>query len=369
MEASATQSTGPLPETSLRVKLLAKSSGPDPEASWKRMLPNGDPRVGGCQFVFDPACRDYDWLVVYDDLPGSKGERFTLSSEKLACPRERTLLITTEPSSIKVYGTGYLRQFGWILTSQEPWVIRHPRPIFRQPGLVWFYGKSHQECTAFSPENKSKNLSTVCSSKRQRHTLHRLRHDFTWKLKREFPELEIYGHGVRPLKVKADALDPYRYHLSIENHLAEHHWTEKLADAFLGMALPFYYGCPNIEAYFPRESFIRIDLKDFDGTVRLIRQAMAENAYEKSLPYLREARRLILEEYNLFTQLAKLIEERACPHSEAKNAASQADSSPEILSRHLWRRRHPVGSLQFLLEKLRVSRKLKRQDAQPAEPD
>lgn len=368
MEGSATQSTGPLPETSLRVKLLAKSSGPDPEASWKRMLPNGDPRVNRCQFVFDPACRDYDWLVVYDDLPGSKGERFTLSSETLACPRERTLLITTEPASIKVYGTGYLRQFGWILTSQEPWVIRHPRPIFRQPGLVWFYGKSHQECAAFSPENKSKNLSTVCSSKRQRHTLHRLRHGFTWKLKREIPELEIYGHGVRPLKVKADALDPYRYHLSIENHLAEHHWTEKLADAFLGMALPFYYGCPNIEAYFPRESFIRIDLKDFDGTVEKIRKAITENAYEKSLPSLREARRLVLGEYNLFQQLAKLIEERTPSNLELPPMGNQA-IHPEILSRHLWRRRHPLGSLGYLLERIRVSRKLKRKDAQPAEPN
>ncbi|MEZ6050382.1 MAG: hypothetical protein R3C02_03185 [Planctomycetaceae bacterium] len=42
----------------------------------------------------------------------------------------------------------------------------------------------------------------------------------------------------------------YRYHVAVENHIAEHHWTEKLADAFLGATLPFYFGCPNASDYF-----------------------------------------------------------------------------------------------------------------------
>ena len=49
-----------------------------------------------------------------------------------------------------------------------------------------------------------------------------------------FPEADWYGRGMCAIDEKANALFPYQYHLCIENHLAKHHWTEKLADAFLG---------------------------------------------------------------------------------------------------------------------------------------
>ena len=51
----------------------------------------------------DPACRDYDWLVVFDDLA---------EVETLACPRERTILATWEPVSIKNYCRAFTRPFG-----------------------------------------------------------------------------------------------------------------------------------------------------------------------------------------------------------------------------------------------------------------
>ena len=41
---------------------------------------------GRYEFVYDPACRDYDWLVVFDELP--------VACEELACPREHTILCT-----------------------------------------------------------------------------------------------------------------------------------------------------------------------------------------------------------------------------------------------------------------------------------
>ena len=84
---------------------------------WKRLLPGSDDRWGNCQFIFDIDAREYDWLVVYHDVPRDK---WSFGQEPLACARERTILVTTEPSTITVYGTNYLRQFGMVLTSQEP---------------------------------------------------------------------------------------------------------------------------------------------------------------------------------------------------------------------------------------------------------
>ncbi len=65
------------------------------------------PYGGNCEFVFDPSAHEYDWLVVYDDLPARRGERPALREEPLACPREYTMLVTVEPSSIKAYGNDY----------------------------------------------------------------------------------------------------------------------------------------------------------------------------------------------------------------------------------------------------------------------
>jgi hypothetical protein len=38
---------------------------------------------------------------------------------------------------------------------------------------------------------------------------------------------------VRYVERKNDALDPYRYHVVVENHRCPHHWTEKLATGLM----------------------------------------------------------------------------------------------------------------------------------------
>ena len=93
-----------------------------------------------CHFLFDPNERDYDWLVVYNDLPASQQERFSERQEVLACHPNNTLLVTREPASSKTYGRGFTAQFGHVLTSQEPWALPHPHRIYSQPALHWFYG-------------------------------------------------------------------------------------------------------------------------------------------------------------------------------------------------------------------------------------
>lgn len=289
-------------------------------------------RAGNCEFIFDPAERHYDWFVAYEDLPRDAGET-------LACPPAHTLLITAEPSSIKAYGRVFLRQFAWVLTSQEPWALSHPGAIRQQPGLLAFYEGAAEPAVA-----QKSSFSTVCSNKQQRHTLHHLRYTFTQKLKAAMPELEVYGHGVRPMAKKNEALDPYKYHLAVENHLAPHHLTEKLSDAFLGLCLPFYFGAPNAADYYPAESFIPVDLRDFDGTLKIIREAIDNGEYEKRLPAIREARRLVLEKWGTFPQLARLIEERhgkPC-HADGWKTATVRDrhqvrkGSLDALFWHVW---------------------------------
>lgn len=348
----------------IRVKFLAKAQPGSDYSEWLGRFPKSVPLWGRCEYTFEQDSRDYDWLVVYDDLPARNQERFTLWEETLACPRAQTLLVTTEPSTIKVYGNGYTRQFGAVLTSQEPWAIKHPNAIFSQTGLIWFYGiatappaygkpktrAAYDFLVANPPENKTAEVSTVCSSKKQKHTLHHARVEFTRKLKSELPSLEVFGHGVRYIKDKSEALDAFKYHIAIENHVYRHHWTEKLSDSFLGLCLPFYHGCPNVFDYFPEESILPINIHSFEESLERIRQAIRDREFEKRLPAIREARRLVLQEYSLFPLISRLIEERT-PSGKVATASSGSET---ILSRHAWRRRNPLNAVAFGMEKARI---------------
>lgn len=329
--------------TSIKVKFLWTH---DPQ-QWIRQFPHGQPVWGECRFSFDPDDRDYDWLVVYNDLPPNHQE------EPLPCSPGHTLLVTTEPASIKHYGHGFVSQFGYVLTSQDAKSLPHKNRIYAQPGLQWFYGRSfaenrhrsYDDMLANPPMAKQHDLSTVCSSKQQRHTLHNRRFQFTRALKRKLPSMEIFGHGVRDMADKAEALDDFRYHLAIENFIGPHHWTEKLADVFLGAALPFYYGCPNTADYFPVESFIPIDIHDLEGTYEIISRAIENNEYQKRLPFILEARRRVLDEYNLFAVLAREVSNRC-------NCGNKPSASKRIMSRHRLRKKYPLVALNDFIGKV-----------------
>ena len=337
--------------TLTRIKLLSRF---DPR-EWARYFPAGDGRWGDCQFLFERDARDYDWLAAYDDIPPQPDGRRDEAREALACPAANTLLVTTEPSSIKAYGRGFAAQFGHVLTTQPDWALPHPRRHFQQAANHWFYGSgagtwmSRDELLAGpAPNMKTAAISTVYSSKRQWHTHHAQRFAFIAAMRERLPEMALFGRGATPMDDKAEALAPYRYHLAVENHIAPHHITEKLTDAFLGRCLPFYAGAPNAADYFPAESFIPVNIHDPEGAAKTIRSAIANNAWSQRLPDIDEARRRTLEEQHLFAVAARIIEQ---PTSDPP-AAAQAGRV--ILSRHAWRHAHPLGTVLHMAEKLYI---------------
>lgn len=338
--------TKPL-DANIKVKVLSKAH----ENEWLRQLPNNQPYWGNCHFLFDEDERDYNWLIVYNDLPTSRGERFSINEELLACSSHNTLLITTEPSSIKTYGKAFTAQFGYVLTSQEPWALPHPQRIYSQPSLHWFYGLGKDkkipfnELLAAKAPQKNKLISTVCSTKQQKHTLHNRRYEFTQELKALMPELDIYGHGVIEMDDKAISLDNYKYHIAIENHLGLHHWTEKLSDAFLGYTLPFYYGCPNAADYFPEDSFIPIDIYDISTAYDCIQKAITDKTYEKKLPAIIEARNRVLHQYNIFAVIHKIV-------NQHQPVNSNNDVNTTIYSRRALRKHRPLVALEDMTDKL-----------------
>lgn len=334
-----------------RVKFIGRL---DP-CEWLRYFPREDGHWKNCVFLFDPAARDYDWLVVYDDIPAARGRSRNSASEGLACPRENTLLVTTEPASIKTYGRGFAAQFGHVLTSQPPWALPHPERHYQQAANHWFFGGGNTSwmnraelVRGPSLEDKTQAISVVYSPKRQWHTLHARRFRFIEAMRSLLPEMVVFGRGARPMDDKAEALAPFRYHLAVENYIGLHHITEKLTDAFLGRCLPFYAGAPNAAEYFPSDSFIPIDIRDPVAAARVIREAIREDAWTKRLPAIEEARRRVLEEQHLFAVLCRLISD-----SKTSNTCL-LENDGSILGRHAWRKQHKIGGMAHVLEKLYV---------------
>jgi hypothetical protein len=324
----------------IRVKLIARGQ---PSHPWARQTPGGSGLWGDCQFLFDLGERDYDWLAVIDDV-----SRKPSGAEDLACADEHTILITTEPPTITHYGKAFAAQFHHVLTSQDKTSLPHPRRIHSTTGNLWFHGRSLDELIHGEIPLKESDLSTVCSTKQQGHTLHRARYAFTQWLKSEYPSLQIYGHGVRHVENKHEALDSFRYHLAIENHVALHHWTEKFSDPLLSYCVPIYYGCTNLSDYFPKDSYLAIDINEPTKALEtIIAEVSNPDSYTKRRDALVEARRLVLERYNMLAILSEQI--------SALHTAGRAASHRTLFGRKRMRLQNPGDLGSHLLWKIRNS--------------
>ena len=338
----------------LKVKFLARTAADQDPALWLSLFPGRHPVHKGVRFSFDPNDQSYDWLVVYEDLPYPQGSKKSMRVEPLACARDNTLFITTEPHSIKIYGPQYLSQFGHVLSMQPRHILGHKSQIERTPPLRWYYGRPFEpgmdytnwdQMMARKPPLKTGQASTVCSSK-QMGPVFKQRYAFTQALKDGLgDQLDWFGRGVRPIADKSEAMDSFRYHIAIENHIAPGHWTEKIADCFLAICLPLYAGPPDIGDVFPVESFVPIDVNNQAQTLETIKQLIRDDAYTKRLPAIIEARQRVLNDYNLMFVISDIVLEK---HQSLSGAPVQS-----ILGRHRFRKSRPLRAMSDAIHRLK----------------
>ena len=303
----------------------------------------------GVRFVFD-GDSSYDWMVVYDDLPSVSGESLSLSYESLACDPSRTILLTYEPSSIKFYGYDYVRQFAHVLTSHEAACLSHRNRHDVPPVGLWYYGSYSDVQSLSVPPVKTHDVSVFYSGKTMNHSLHDLRHRFiTGMMNRFGSDLSVYGRGYQPVEKKKTALDPYRYHIAMENHQGPHHWTEKLSDCFLGYCMPVYAGCTNIADYFPENSYIQVDPRCIDSAYDRITQAIGEGYYEKNISAIIEARQRVLNRYSFGRILSEYV--LNC-ESKVSDLVAPFRGSDIIYSRHLLMCKKPLAFLRYAVGKV-----------------
>jgi len=283
--------------------------------------------------------KDWDWPDLMRQTPGQRGIwdgiQFTLDDTeecdflimlnnrmkiptRVKCPPENIWALMQEP-----YEEGFS---DWMVEKHDLFfrVLTHHLPtnnakyIASHPAIPWHVNRTFDQLTSCPIPEKVKNLSWIVGDAMDLPG-HIKRWSFLESIKKKNLPIDVFGKKIHYIKDKWDGLAPYKYSLAIENNSGPYCWTEKLADCFLTWTIPFYYGCTNLEDYFPKESFVRIDINQPKKCLEKINNFIAEDRWEKSIPALEEARNLVLHKYQIFPHLSSLVSSHIDEKKEKKD--------------------------------------------------
>lgn len=289
-------------------------SGSGESGRWILSQTKGRKGVSNCgkyRFYVNEEVDDPDFVIIRGKS-SKKPMTFNVAPENV-------ILATSEPYSVLAYPRDYCNQFGLVCSCQEN--LKHRNVKFTPAIIFWFAGVRFDakgrptpvkdyDCLKAAPTPEKTKLISVVSSTKAFTKGHVDRIRFVERLKERYGDkIDVFGRGYNGFEDKCDVVNPYKYHIVIENSRAKYYWTEKLSDSFICESYPIYYGCTNINEYFPDGSYSTIDINDFDGAVKVIDELLANDVYEKAKPLLKECKDKVLDEYNLFNYLARIMDD------------------------------------------------------------
>lgn len=177
----------------------------------------------------------------------------------------------------------------------------------------------------YKPEIKTKKLSTVTSMRLHTESCNKRVQFITNFCKKYNNCIDVFGsywdnrlgesykgpldwHNVgisdgrvagKHVPSKYDGLREYKYSFCFENSSYENYFTEKFTDCILSWTIPIYWGCKNIDVYFPKDCYYYIDIYDENSIDKVI-EIINTPITNKNIKALEKARELILEKYNVW---------------------------------------------------------------------
>jgi hypothetical protein len=100
----------------------------------------------------------------------------------------------------------------------------------------------------------------------------------------------------------------YKYCIIIEDFI-ENNFFEKIYDSILNETLCFYIGPENISNYFDQNSFILLDRNNFEKSYQIIKNGIENNLWEDRIDCIRKEKIKILDNYNIFPRIEKIIKD------------------------------------------------------------
>ncbi len=180
---------------------------------------------------------------------------------------------------------------------------------------VWWVKNTYDELHAMENKKEKKRLCCIASGITET-SGHRERLEFVQKLANSDIDIDIYGRGLEKkclgdkykgeCRDKGEVLFNYDYSIAIENGRCDNYFSEKFCDVLLAWGIPIYWGCPNVDKYFPSESFRTINIRE-DG-VDQVRDIVSKAPSIEQISAVGIARKRILDKYNVWPAVKHIIE-------------------------------------------------------------
>lgn len=232
------------------------------------------------KFHINTDIEEADYWFVFEDLHKE--------IEKCTVRKDRVFYLNQETSYdvsyfLQTHMKEFLNQFNLQFGSYQTYTNKYKNTLPFLPWMINFNStgslfdktdKNVEFLRNFKNPKKDKMISIICSDKKITND-HKVRYEFTYNLKKYFGEnLDWYGQGVNPINNKWQAIKNYKYHIVIENGQRDNLISEKLFDAYLGLSFPLYFGAPNINDYFPKNSLRKINIYNFEETLNTIKNTL-----------------------------------------------------------------------------------------------
>lgn len=183
------------------------------------------------------------------------------------------------------------------------------RSLLSHGALPWHVNKNYDFLKSLNPSDLIKEDVITWVTSNLKTTLgHKKRMEFMQKVN-NINNLKIYGRGINPIDDKWSVLAGSKYSIAYENYQADYYWTEKISDCFLSYNMPLYVGSDSIYNYFPKESLIVIDPNEKE-IAQYITSVLKSNVWKKNFDAIVYARELILDQYQLFPMITRIIKEQ-----------------------------------------------------------
>lgn len=182
--------------------------------------------------------------------------------------------------------------FDFVLTFDTDLVNRGENFLYYPHGRCWINGEPTVPVTGYSSNvddnnivyqtffpfyTKSKDCSIIASSKNFTEG-HKMRHAI---INSKYEGVDVFGYGYKPVDSKREALDAYRFSITIENSIQPGYWTEKIVDCFATQTIPIFWGDKSVTEHFDEDGIIFINsLAELEDVLEEIR-VNGEDMYSK----------------------------------------------------------------------------------------
>lgn len=301
------------------VRIVKGWIGPD----FLTQTPGGKGLWDDIRFTFD-AVDECDGLVMLNNQ--------MKKAVTVTCPRENVWAIMQEP-----HMKGHT---DWMMEGHAAFarVLTHHRPspdrkyLLSHPADPWHVQRTYDQLAGGAMPEKVKPISWIAGNPTDLPG-HRRRSEFLEFVRQDGSvDIDYFGRAIRFIEDKWDGLAPYKYSVVIQNSSSSDYWTDVVADSFLSWTVPIYYGCTNLEDYFPADAFIRIDIDQPERSLKTMQSLAKEDDWDRRLPSLEKARDLVLHRHQFFPHIARLMRQQAVkPGPKEKVTIPAYQRSPRAL--------------------------------------